>query len=137
VKIQSLQVPRTKLSANPRPASLRSNLADSERRRTQRVLLRVRASIHVALEGQHKTFDAATLSVTRHGAVVVMSQRLPADTQVVLEHAATSERVACKVLRPPRRVAEGYHVPLEFDRPAPNFWKIDFPPSDWQAPEDA
>ncbi len=87
----------------------------------------------MALEGQAKKFDVATLSVTPYGAVVVMSQRLPADTtQVVLEHAGTSEQVTCKVVRPPRRGAEGYQVPLEFDRPAPNFWKIDFPPLHWR-----
>jgi hypothetical protein len=121
-------------AAAPKPQAepLRRSLADDERRRTQRVLLRVRASIHVALQGQAKTFDVATLSVNPHGAVVVMNQNLPADTRVILEHASTKERVSCKVARPPRHMAEGYHVPLEFDSPAPAFWKIDFPPSDWR-----
>jgi hypothetical protein len=31
---------------------------------------------------------------------------------------------------------EGYHVPLEFDTPEPNFWGIAFPPADWRPPED-
>jgi len=110
-------------------------LTEHERRRTQRVLLRVRASIHVALQGQAKKFDVATLSVNPHGAVVIMNQSLPAHTEVVLEHAGTKERVACKVVKPPRQMAEGYHVPLEFDSPAPGFWKIDFPPSDWRPDE--
>ena len=86
----------------------------------------------MALQGQAKTFDVATLSVNPHGAVIVMNQSLPADTRVVLEHAGTKERVSCKVARPSRQMAEGYHVPLEFDSPAPAFWKIDFPPSDWR-----
>jgi hypothetical protein len=30
---------------------------------------------------------------------------------------------------------EGFHVPLEFDSPAPDFWRIVFPPLDWR-PED-
>ena len=149
MKIQTLQVPRTKgpkaaaLSPVPKSPAVvaeawkqaeppRRGLAEDERRRTQRVLLRVRASIHVALQGQAKTFDVATLSVNPHGAVVVMNQSLPADTRLVLEHAGTKERVSCKVAKPPRHVAEGYHVPLEFDSPAPAFWKIDFPPSDWR-----
>jgi len=149
LKIQTLQVPRTKgpkaaaLSPVPKSPAVvaaawkqaeppRRGLAEDERRRTQRVLLRVRASIHVALQGQAKTFDVATLSVNPHGAVVVMNQSLPADTRLVLEHAGTKERVSCKVAKPPRHVAEGYHVPLEFDSPAPAFWKIDFPPSDWR-----
>lgn len=38
----------------------------SERRRGQRVLLRVRASIHMALQGQRETINVATLSVNPH-----------------------------------------------------------------------
>ncbi len=145
MKIQSLQVPKSKppayarphaATAQPEPVSksviASTTLAEQERRRTQRVLLRVRASIHVAVQGHLATIDAATLSVNPHGAVVVMNQCLPADTQVVLEHSGTRERIACKVARPPRQMAEGYHVPLEFDAPAPGFWKIDFPPLDWR-----
>ena len=147
MKIQSLHLPKSKPSHYARPnfapAALRSeqvsqsvagnaSLTEQERRRTQRVLLRVRASIHVAVQGHLATIDAATLSVNPHGAVVVMNQSLPADTQVVLEHSGTRERIACKVARPPRQMAEGYHAPLEFDSPAPGFWKIDFPPSDWR-----
>lgn len=131
-----MAAPQTPIAAGTRPApqavQLKPSLAAQERRRSQRVLLRVRASIHVAMQGQATTFDVATLSVNPHGAVVVMNQSLPADTRVVLEHAGTKERVACKVARPPRHMAEGYHVPLEFDSPAPDFWKIDFPPSDWR-----
>ena len=122
------------MTATPAPQSAtgRPTLAEQDRRRTQRVLLRVRASIHVAVQGHLATIDAATLSVNPHGAVVVMNQSLPADTQVVLEHSGTKERIACKVARPPRHMGEGYHVPLEFDSPAPGFWKIEFPPSDWR-----
>lgn len=107
----------------------------AERRRGQRVLLRVRANVHVALQGQSTTFEVATLSVNPSGALVVMKQSLPAETRLVLEHKGTKERVACKVARPPREMPEGFHVPLEFDSPAPNFWKIAFPPADWR-PDD-
>jgi len=107
-------------------------VAKDERRRSQRVLLRIRASIHVALQGQAETFDVATLSVNPHGAVVVMKQSLPLETRLVLEHNGTKERVGCKVVRPPREMPEGFHVPIEFDAPAPDFWRIDFPPADWR-----
>jgi hypothetical protein len=30
---------------------------------------------------------------------------------------------------------EGFHIPIEFDSPAPDFWKIAFPPTDWR-PQD-
>jgi hypothetical protein len=115
---------------------VKAAVANQERRRGQRVLLRIRANIHVALAGKATTLDAATLSVTPQGAVVVVDRNLPAETRLVLEHGGTKQRVGCKVARPSRETAEGFHVPLEFDAPAPGFWKINFPPSDWR-PEDA
>ena len=85
----------------------------------------MRANIHVALQGKPTTFDTTTLSVNSHGALVILEQGLPPDTRLVLEHAGTKERVACKVVRPSREIPEGYQVPVEFDSPAPNFWRID------------
>jgi hypothetical protein len=151
LKIQTLKVPPAKSSsvqsknspstqipatlsgkAAVQPIVAKHAVAKDERRRSQRVLLRIRASIHVALQGQAETFDVATLSVNPHGAVVVMKQSLPLETRLVLEHNGTKERVGCKVVRPPREMPEGFHVPIEFDAPAPDFWRIDFPPADWR-----
>lgn len=116
-------------------SSVRPTVSREERRRTQRVLLRVRASIHVALKGSATTFDVFTLNVNPGGALILMNQSLPPETRLVLEHGSTHERVACKVVRQPREMPEGFHVPLEFDSPAPDFWKIDFPPTDWRPEE--
>ena len=115
---------------------VKAAIASAERRRGQRVLLRIRTNIHVALQGKATTLDAATLSVTPQGAVVVLKQNIPAETHLVLEHGGTGQRVDCKVARPPRETAEGFHIPIEFSAPAPGFWKINFPPSNWR-PEDA
>jgi hypothetical protein len=111
-------------------------IAGEERRRSQRVLLRVHAKLHVALKGQEVTIEANTVSVNNHGALLVMKQSLPLDAHVVLEHGSTKQRVPCRVARTPREMPEGYHVPLEFDTPEPNFWGIAFPPADWRPPED-
>jgi hypothetical protein len=116
----------------PRPAPSGATITDEQRRRTQRVLLRVRASVHVALQGKMTIHEVATLSVNPHGAIVVMKDNLPADTRLVLEHGSTRQQVACKVARPPKQMPEGFHVPLEFDTPAPGFWHIEFPPADWR-----
>lgn len=110
-------------------------IASQERRHSQRVLLRIRANIHVALQGKATTLDAATLSVTPQGAVMLMKQNLPAETRLVLEHHRTGQKVNCKVARPPRQTSEGFHIPVEFDSPAPGFWNIAFPPTDWRPDE--
>ncbi len=119
-----------------KPTAAAKEPAGEERRRSQRVLLRVRAKVHVALRGTPTTFEVVTLSVNSHGALVVLEQNLPAQTRLVLEHAGTRERMACTVVRPPRETNDGFHTAIEFDSPAPDFWRIAFPPSDWR-PEDS
>jgi hypothetical protein len=109
------------------------SIVGQDRRRSQRVLLRVRASIHLALQGKLTTLDTFTLSVNDNGALIILKQSLPLETRLVLEHAGTKERVACKVSRASREIAEGFQIPIEFDSPAPNFWRIAFPPHDWRA----
>jgi hypothetical protein len=125
-----------KPAAKPGAPGRREGIAGEERRRSQRVLLRVRANIHVALQGKPVTFEATTLSVNSHGALVVLEKSLPIESRLVLEHCGTKEKVACRVTRTAREMPEGYHVPLEFDSPAPNFWRIAFPPADWRPPDD-
>jgi hypothetical protein len=103
----------------------------TENQLSQRVMLRVPAAIHVALQGKEATFQVTTLSVNRQGALVVMERSLPPDTRLVLEHGQTREKVACRVTRAASEMPDGFQVPIEFDSPAPDFWKIAFPPSDW------
>ncbi len=111
-------------------------MAGEERRRSQRVLLRVPVNIHVALGSKNSTFEVVTLSVNDHGALIAMPRSLALDTQLVLEHSLTKRRVACKVARVPREMPEGFHTSLEFDTTEPNFWGIAFPPADWRPPDD-
>jgi hypothetical protein len=113
-------------------ATHKALITAQDRRHAQRVMLRIRASIHVALHGKEATFNVTTLSVNRGGALLVMERSLPPDTHVVLENAQTRQRVACRVTRSAREMAGGFQVPIEFDSPAPDFWKIAFPPSDWR-----
>ncbi len=107
-----------------------------ERRRSQRVLLRMRANIHVNLRGKQVTLDVRTLSVNPFGAMIVAAENLPSQTRLVLENCVTHEKAACKVVRSAKEMPEGFHVPVEFDTPTPKFWMIDFPPEDWKAPDD-
>lgn len=61
-----------------------------------------------------------------------MEQCLVPGTRLVLENSATRERVPCKIARQPLESSEGFQVALEFDSPAPRFWRIAFPPENWR-----
>ena len=122
--------------AQPGGTTVKQVIAGEERRRSQRVLLRVHAKLYMAHKGEEVSLDVNTVSVNNHGALLVMKQSLPLDAHVVLEHGTTRQRVPCRVTRTPREMPEGYHVPLEFDIPEPNFWGIAFPPADWRPPDD-
>jgi hypothetical protein len=55
--------------------------------------------------------------------------------QVFLVNPATREEMACTVNFLGKKDGEPTEVGLEFVQPAPFFWRIHFPPEDWN-PED-
>jgi hypothetical protein len=106
-----------------------------ERRRSQRVIIRVPVTLLVTENGQPVKIAAHTVAVNIHGAMVVCPRSLDADTTMEVVNGRTDEKVASRVTRAPRDSAEGFLIPVEFTSPSPNFWQITFPPANWKAPE--
>lgn len=106
-----------------------------ERRRSQRVTLRVEVRLLVTIQGQEKATQASTVSVNDHGALLICEHSFAINDRLTLEHKLTRNRIACRVTRKPQEAASGYQVAIEFENPAPHFWQIAFPPRDWQPPE--
>jgi len=76
-----------------------------------------------------------TLRVNAHGCLICLTSRLALGQQVSLVNPATREEVACKVNFVGKEEREATEVGLEFTYPSPLFWRIHFPPEDWN-PED-
>lgn len=108
-----------------RPAPLRQPTAE-ERRRSQRVLVRMPVVIHVAGK---EPLQGNTHTVSAGGAMVILKQGIGEGTKVTVENPATKNKVEAKVARPPQMNPEGSLVPLEFVTPSPTFWNIFFPPN--------
>jgi PilZ domain len=106
-----------------RPAVARQPTAE-ERRRSQRVLVRMPVIIHVA----GKTLQGNTHTVSAGGAMVILKEGISEGTKVTVENPATKNQVEGKVIRPPQMNQEGSLVPVEFATPSPTFWNIFFPP---------
>ena len=97
-----------------------------ERRRAQRVLLKMEVLVH--LPGKTNPIRGFTHTVSASGAMIILNEGLPMNTLLVLENAKTQKKVECRVVRPPQFNSEGSLVPVEFSAPSPQFWNIFFPP---------
>ena len=116
--------PSIKTASHPsKPTTVRQPTAE-ERRRSQRVLMRMPVVIHV----NGKTLQGNTHTVSAGGAMVILKEGISEGTKVTVENPATKTKVEAKVVRPPQMNQEGSLVPVEFATPSPTFWNIFFPP---------
>jgi hypothetical protein len=109
-----------------RPALSRAPTAE-ERRRAQRVLLRIPVTLHVA--GANRPMEGFTHTVSANGAMIEVAEPLAQGTKLAIEDARTRKRVEAHVVRPPQFSNGGALIPVEFSVQAPNFWNIFFPPT--------
>lgn len=109
-----------------------SMVATDDRRRSQRVMMRVAVVVRYSLNGKEVSQQAHTVAVNIHGAMICSAENIPAETALDLEHKMTRERIAGRVTRQAQTSAEGFLIPVEFVSPSSNFWRISFPPSDWK-----
>ena len=114
--------PQVKRSANTvRPQT------NEERRRAQRVLLRMPVLVH--LPGKTNPIHGFTHTVSATGAMVILPEGLATGTKLSIENPKTQKKVEAHVVRPPQMNPEGSLVPVEFNSPSPQFWNIFFPPT--------
>jgi PilZ domain len=100
---------------------------NEERRRAQRVLLRMPVLIY--LPGKTNPIQGYTHTVSASGAMIILAEGLPSGTKLAIENPKTQKRVEAHVVRPPQMNPEGSLVPIEFTAPSPQFWNIFFPPN--------
>jgi PilZ domain len=108
-----------------RGASARMLTAE-ERRRAQRVLLRMRVLIHVP--GKPSPIEGSTHTVSENGAMLILPNPIPEGTKLSIENPKAQKTVEARVVRPPQMGHDGAQVPVEFTSPSPAFWNIFFPP---------
>lgn len=108
-----------------RPALQRPPTAE-ERRRAQRVLLRMPVILHV--EGK-PAMNGFTHTVSQNGAMVIVPEPLAEGAKLSVENPKTRNTVEARVVRPPQITSDGCLIPVEFLSPSPQFWNVFFPPS--------
>jgi hypothetical protein len=104
------------------------------RRRSERVVLRMTVLVVAENEDRHQIQEKAeTQVVNAHGGLLRMQQHLHVGQSFLLCNSRNSSEMSCRVVRIEEDGLQFYRIAFEFDRPAPNFWPIVFPPADWVA----
>ena len=118
--------PPLRTGANSVKPGLTRPLTSEERRRAQRVLLRV--PVRLTISGKKQSLEGSTHTVSATGGLVILAEPLQQGTKLTIENATTQKKVEAHVARPPQFSPEGSLIPIEFSAPAPNFWNVFFPP---------
>lgn len=106
--------------------------ATINKRRSERVVLIVRVALSVkGVDGQMVSQEAKTHVVNAHGGLLVTQMAIVAGQEFMLTNVKTGVAKRCRVVRAERAETTGLSVAFQFDEPAPKFWPIEFPPSDW------
>jgi len=118
------------------PKMLESEITpfQTEARRSQRVVARIRVNV-TRQEKSGGTLSEAThtLVVNAHGALLTLAMKVRPGEVLTLENWVGRERTQVRVVRLGKKVESKHEVAIEFSSPAPRFWHIDFPPTDWKA----
>ena len=101
-------------------------MTSEERRRAQRVLLRIAVKVHVV--GKTQIMDGFTHTVSSNGALIIVPEGLAQGTKITIENVKSQKTIEATVVRPAQFSPDGSMIPVEFGAVSPNFWNVFFPP---------
>lgn len=109
---------------------------DPGRRRSMRVMLSVPIFVSGKnASGQDFREETRTLVVNAHGCLISLAAPVVAGQQIRMSNKATEQSIGCRIVYVGKPQAGRAQMGIEFEKPSPSFWQIDFPPEDWIAPE--
>jgi hypothetical protein len=110
---------------------------ESNRRRSERVMLRVRVKVRNEGAPRDTSFEEETdtLVVNAHGALILLASKVDKNQTLRLTNQGANKEQLCKVIYVAQKADGKAQVGIEFLTPSPAFWNISFPPSNWIDPE--
>jgi hypothetical protein len=113
------------------PQSARPELG-AKKRRSQRVVLRVPVLVYRPPKAGPPFFEGThTLVVSAHGALLGLAASVAPEQRIFLQHSLSGEEQECRIVFTDKKLTGMTEIGIEFQKPAPNFWHIAFPPTDW------
>jgi len=83
-------------------------------------------------EGPQFYEKTQTLAVSAHGALIALAGQVAPRQKLLVQNASSGEQQECRVVSVENDLTGPSRVAVEFVRPAPQFWRIAFPPDDWK-----
>jgi hypothetical protein len=106
--------------------------AQDNQRRSSRVFIKL--PVHVSgktKDGRAFREMTETVVVNAHGGLLYLNAPVTMDAMLTLTSPVTSEEQECRVVFFGTASDKGTRVGVEFLSPAPRFWGVEFPPTDW------
>ena len=98
-------------------------------------MLRMSIVVLAEDENRHQLQEQGyTQVVNAHGGLFQIKTHLHVGQSFLLSNPKNCKEISCRVVRIEETGRDLYNIAFEFDRPAPNFWPIVFPPADWCVP---
>ena len=107
----------------------------SERRRSHRVNIAMPVLVRGRKGTQTFEEEAQTISVSAHGCMVRVANPVARGQEVAIVNKKTAEELPCTVTFIGQKDQGKTEVGVEFAEPSPLFWRIAFPPEDWDPSE--
>jgi hypothetical protein len=103
-------------------------------RRSRRIDLNVSVVVHrPPKEGPKFSESTKTLVVNAHGALLALKGMVAPRQKLFLQNTASGEQQECRVVSVNHELSGPPTVAVEFTKPAPSFWRVAFPPTDWSS----
>jgi PilZ domain len=107
----------------------------SDRRRSHRVNIAMPVLIRGKKGTQPFEEEAQTISVSAHGCMVRVATPLARNQEIAIVNTKTAEELPSTVTYIGQKDNAKTEVGVEFAEPSPLFWRIAFPPEDWDPSE--
>jgi hypothetical protein len=103
-----------------------------KKRRSQRVDLNIPVVI-CRPSGEKRQFyeGTQTFVVSAHGALLALTEMVVPKQTLLMQNTESREQQECRVVSVKKELTGPPKVAVEFTRPAPCFWHLAFPPTDW------
>jgi hypothetical protein len=101
-------------------------------RRSQRIMVAVPIRVTgKQRSGEQFEEETNTLIVNAHGALIALKEKVEEGQIVTIRNLATEDKIPCAVIDVTVDSNGAPEIGVEFQKAAPNFWRVSFPPSDW------